>query len=136
MAASSKNAESEASSPTTVPSLSPSPLAGPSQPEPAESAEAKENETGIHIPDDVDFDKPPCPAVVVYIVDPFGQEEDCPEQSVSSLALLKSFVEIQEHVQGDLRKNLILQVGSLALMASCCRRKICVGQRNTRGSIS
>ncbi|XP_038059919.1 mediator of RNA polymerase II transcription subunit 13-like isoform X2 [Patiria miniata] len=76
----------------------------------SDKPEAKENETGINIVEDSDYEKPPSPAVVVYIVDPFSQEDDYGEQSVSSLALLKSFAEIQSHVQGDLKKNLILQI--------------------------
>ncbi|XP_022095741.1 mediator of RNA polymerase II transcription subunit 13-like isoform X2 [Acanthaster planci] len=82
----------------------------------SDKSDSKENETGISIPEDSDCEKPPAPAVVVYIVNPFGLEEEDygggggVEQSVSSLALLKSFAEVQNHVQGELRRNLILQI--------------------------
>ena len=89
-------------------------LTGPpgtgSQQDSSEKTEPKENETGINIPDVSDYEKPPSPAVVVYIIDPFSTDDDYGERSMSTLALLKSFAEIQQHVQGDLKKNIILQV--------------------------
>ncbi|XP_071789483.1 mediator of RNA polymerase II transcription subunit 13-like isoform X2 [Asterias amurensis] len=89
-------------------------LTGPpgtgSQQDSSEKTEPKENETGINIPDVSDYEKPPSPAVVVYIIDPFSTDDDYGERSMSTLALLKSFAEIQQHVQGDLKKNIILQI--------------------------